>query len=167
MNAWELQGSDCLGTVSACGPQGIHGRQCVLVNGVDIKRIPSSTPLPFVRFVVVSPSPETPSPTLEGFRDIDDIIAEAERNGEDREALAEARVLLAEKLYPEEVSIRALRLKAGLSQKALGEIMGTSQSHVARIERNGTSVEIKTAVSLASALNADFCTVVRALSGAV
>lgn len=160
-NAWELEGSDCRGSASA------YGRQCVVVNWVDVKRIPSSAPFSLVRVVVVSPPSEIPPPAPEGFRDIDDIITEAESNGEDREALAEARAVLAEKIYPNEVSIRVLRLKAGLSQKALGEIMRTSQSHIARIERNGASVEMKTAVSLAKALNTDVCTVVRALSGGV
>lgn len=102
----------------------------------------------------------------EGFRDVGDIVAEAEQNDQDRSALAEARRILAERFYSSENSIRTLRLKAGLSQKALGERMGTSQSHIARIESNGSSVEIRTAASLARALDIDLCAVVSALAGA-
>lgn len=99
----------------------------------------------------------------EGFRDIDAIVADAEQNDEDRALLAEARQILAEKLYPGETSIRSLRLKAGLSQKSLADRMGTSQSHVARIEKNGESVELRTIVSLTRALGVDLCSVANAL----
>ena len=114
-----------------------------------------------------SPPPETHYHVPEELRDIDALIAETESTKEGREALAQARAFLADTLYPNEVSIRTLRLKAGLSQKALSERMGVSRAHVAEIERHKIAVERETAVALAKALDTDTETVVHALSETV
>lgn len=83
---------------------------------------------------------------------IDDVIAElgleAEIAGISREmgnALAEAG----------EMSLRALRLKAGLSQRELGERIAMSQANVARMEKRPGNLGIETLRRLAKALGVD------------
>ncbi|WP_162878183.1 helix-turn-helix transcriptional regulator [Trinickia diaoshuihuensis] len=50
-------------------------------------------------------------------------------------------------------SIAAARLRAGLSQAKLGEAIGTSQSHIAKIEAGKVQIQFSTAMQLADALN--------------
>jgi len=47
----------------------------------------------------------------------------------------------------------AARLKKGLTQEELAKIVGTTQSTIARIERGGQNVSIRTLTKLANALD--------------
>ncbi|MBB2930991.1 helix-turn-helix domain-containing protein [Paraburkholderia silvatlantica] len=49
-------------------------------------------------------------------------------------------------------SIAAARLRAGLSQAKLAEAIGTSQSHIAKIEAGKVQIQFATAAQLADAL---------------
>lgn len=49
--------------------------------------------------------------------------------------LAESRASIAEALYPDDgITLKALRLKAGLTQTQLAAALETSQPHIARME---------------------------------
>jgi len=76
------------------------------------------------------------APLPAGYREIDDIIQEREKNPRHADALARARQRLA--IQVEEVAqkttIASLRLKAGLSQAKVAELLGNSQSSYSLIE---------------------------------
>lgn len=85
--------------------------------------------------------------------DIDDWVAELEQDGEWRAALAEGRQWVADTFYAGEGdTVCALRLRKGLSQAGLAALMGTSQSHIARIERGREDVALSTLRRLSDAL---------------
>jgi transcriptional regulator with XRE-family HTH domain len=70
--------------------------------------------------------------------------------------LAEARTELSEELLLDGAStLRTMRLQKGLSQTKLAAMLGTSQSHVARIERGTENVSIQTCRKLREALGVD------------
>ena len=50
-------------------------------------------------------------------------------------------------------SIAAARLQAGLSQAKLAKAIGTSQSHIAKIEAGKVRIQLSTATQLGDALN--------------
>lgn len=60
-------------------------------------------------------------------------------------------------------TVRTLRRRKGLSQSQLAEAIGTSQPHIARIERGTDNVTIDTCRRLASALGIDLNTLDAAL----
>jgi DNA-binding XRE family transcriptional regulator len=78
---------------------------------------------------------------------------EQERDPKVRAGIARARARLAEDLPIERKSIAYFRLRLGMSQKQLADAIGTSQPHIARIEAGRDNVLLKTANSLARALN--------------
>lgn len=95
---------------------------------------------------------------------IDDLVRTVERDDARRNALEEARQWAADALYPEDgLSIRAFRLRKGLSQRRLAECLGTSQSHVARIERGTENLMIETLRGLCAVLDVDMNTLDKAL----
>lgn len=51
--------------------------------------------------------------------------------------------------------IRHLRTDAGLSQRELGELVGTTQSAIARLENGQTEPRLTTLAKLATALDSD------------
>ena len=91
-------------------------------------------------------------PIPDGFEDIDALVAEREANPVERIALEAARMRLAEKLKDIHSGLATLRLQQGWSQKQLAQAIGTSQSHIARIENGRDNVLLETANKLARAL---------------
>src|SRR5678815_724906 len=81
--------------------------------------------------VVAPAAPELPQGTVR----IGDYVAAEEQSDRRKSDLAQARTTFAEMfLKNEPTTIRTLRLRRGLSQSQLASRMGTSQSHIARIE---------------------------------
>lgn len=60
-------------------------------------------------------------------------------------------------------TVRTLRLRKGWSQARLAAELGTSQSHIARIERGTENLTIETCRKLSRALRIDLNTLDRAL----
>jgi transcriptional regulator with XRE-family HTH domain len=60
-------------------------------------------------------------------------------------------------------ALKALRQRAGLSQRELAERIGTTQSAIARLEKGETEPKFCTVERLADALNRDFYVHVRAV----
>lgn len=75
-----------------------------------------------------------PLPT--GYREIDDIVGVRENNPRHAAALARARQRLATHVEDEaqKTTIASLRLKVGLSQAKIAELLGNSQSSYSLIE---------------------------------
>ncbi|WP_175104891.1 helix-turn-helix domain-containing protein [Pararobbsia alpina] len=67
--------------------------------------------------------------------------------------MAAARARIAPDLYDVPLTLAALRLSRGFSQAALAARLGTSQSHVAKIESGKLKIQFETAAALADALN--------------
>jgi DNA-binding XRE family transcriptional regulator len=88
-----------------------------------------------------------------GFINIDDLVALEEATPEGRAEVAEARRELSESLVRQQgASLKALRLSRGLSQAKLGELVGTSQAHIARIENAAQDIQLNTVERIAAAL---------------
>jgi len=103
------------------------------------------------------------SPAPAGFTNIDDLVAEFEKDPEAQAALAEGRKWVVETYYDDFETISAIRLKKGWSQTHLAEVMGTSQSHIARIEKGRDNLTLKTLRGLCKALDIDMNTLDAAL----
>lgn len=87
---------------------------------------------------------------------LDDVFDELSADTELHNALAEARRAMADSVYAtESTSLSALRLRAGFSQKQLADVVGTSQSHIARIEAGITDPGTDIIARLADALHVD------------
>jgi ribosome-binding protein aMBF1 (putative translation factor) len=100
----------------------------------------------------------------EEYTEIDTLINEFEKDPEHKAALEEARKWFTDSFHKEEGdTIRTLRMRRGWSQEHLAKILGTSQSHVARIERGTENILLDTFRKLASALEVDMGTLDRAL----
>lgn len=85
---------------------------------------------------------------------IDDLIAEFEQDEVMAQSLAEARVVLANEVFTENSgNLSNLRLQSGFSQSQLAELVGTSQSHIARIEAGKSDPGTETIGKIARALN--------------
>ena len=71
-----------------------------------------------------------------------------------QERMAAARGRVARSMFASKPdSIAAARLRAGFSQAKLAEAMGTSQSHIAKIEAGKVQIQFATATQLADVLN--------------
>ncbi|MGG1949122.1 helix-turn-helix transcriptional regulator [Trinickia sp. NRRL B-1857] len=71
-----------------------------------------------------------------------------------QERMAAARGRVARSMFASKPnSIAAARLQAGLSQAKLAEAIGTSQSHIAKIEAGKVQIQFSTATQLADALS--------------
>lgn len=97
---------------------------------------------------------------------LDAVVAGFESEPDQAEALKDARVELAERLYEDRpLGLARLRLRAGLSQSQLASLAGTSQAHIARIEAGkndpGTSVVARIA-SVLGVAEADAFIAIRA-----
>ena len=89
---------------------------------------------------------------------------EWEQDEEWHAAMAEARHWVAEQFYAEDGNtVRSLRLRKGWSQSRLAEALGTSQSHIARIERGTENLALETCRKLCNALGIDMNTLDLAL----
>lgn len=91
-------------------------------------------------------------PIPDGFEDIDAVVEALERDPQGRAGLKAARARLGGKLQSKVPGLAALRLRRGLSQKQLADAIGTSQPHIARIEKGRDNVLLATANQLARAL---------------
>lgn len=87
---------------------------------------------------------------------ISQLAAEWAQDARGRVALEEGRQWVADTFYGEDGdTVRSLRLRKGWSQTRLAEKLGTSQSHVARIERGTENLTIETCRKLSQALEID------------
>lgn len=98
------------------------------------------------------------------YRRIGEITRDWERNEKRRQALEEARQWAADKLHGEDGdTVRTLRLRKGWSQSQMAEAIGTSQPHIARIERGTENLTIQTCRRLCDVLGIDMSTLDLAL----
>lgn len=96
--------------------------------------------------------------------DIDDLVAEFEADPSSRKSISDGRKWVAENYYAEgPVTLRALRLRRGMSQAQLASDIGTSQSHIARIEMGPTNVMLSTLRRLCAVLHVDMNTLTSAM----
>jgi DNA-binding XRE family transcriptional regulator len=87
---------------------------------------------------------------------LDALVEEFERDGEMAKHLRQARQKLAGTLHRDEPeTLSSLRLAAGVSQAQLAAQIGTSQPHIARVERGQTDPSTALIVRIAKALNVD------------
>lgn len=106
----------------------------------------------------------TPPKTIPDSIDLDELLAEFEADEEMAGHLAEARKDLAATLYRDEpATFSAIRLSKGMSQKALAESAGTSQSYIARIEAGQVDPGTEQIAKIAEALGADETEVFRSI----
>lgn len=90
-------------------------------------------------------------------QDFDALAAELEADPQNASELAVAGSWAADLLYPgEKDTLRTARLRKGLSQKQLAVMIGTSQPHIANLEKSGNDVMLSTAQKLCAALDIDF-----------
>jgi DNA-binding XRE family transcriptional regulator len=89
---------------------------------------------------------------LANTKSLAEVIGRLERNGAIASRLPEARRRVGRALYGGEASLAALRLRAGLSQAQLAEKIGSSQPHIARIERGQNDPSTDLVVRIARAL---------------
>ena len=107
---------------------------------------------------------ETEAPTPNNHTTIEDLVSTWEADPKRRDALIEARRWLATRSSEDGAqTIRTLRLKKGWSQARLASELGTSQPHIARIERGTENVTIDTCRRLSAALEIDLNNVDQAL----
>lgn len=96
------------------------------------------------------------APAPQKFADIDDIVAQWESDPAKATMLERARQWTVDSgLVGDAETLRSLRLRKGWSQQNLANKIGTSQSHIARIERGTENVTIQTCRRLATALEVD------------
>lgn len=97
-------------------------------------------------------------------RPIGEVAAEWARDEKRRQALAEARQWVADTFHGQDGdTVRTLRLRRGWSQSRLAEAIGSSQSHVARIERGTENLAMQTCRRLCEVLEIDMNTLDQAL----
>jgi DNA-binding XRE family transcriptional regulator len=124
----------------------------------------TTRPARVIQFIAPAPS-EAPIPR--GYKSIDEIVAEFERDPAMKEELRNARRWVADTvLAGKPVTMRTLRLRKGLSQAQLAEAIGTQQPHVARIEGGQADLRLDTCRRIASALGIDLNTLDQALLNA-
>lgn len=97
-------------------------------------------------------------------RRMSNITKSWEKDETRRKAMQEARQWVGEAFHGDDGdTVRTLRLRKGWSQTQLAEAIGTSQSHVARIERGDQNLAIQTCRRLSVVLGIDMNTLDRAL----
>ena len=88
------------------------------------------------------------------FIDVDTLIEQAEAHPLTKEAIAAGRKAVAENYYAADApSLPYYRLQKGWSQKELAMRVGTSQSHIARIEAGDIDLQVSTLQRLAVAFD--------------
>ncbi|MBA1146400.1 helix-turn-helix transcriptional regulator [Ectothiorhodospiraceae bacterium WFHF3C12] len=107
------------------------------------------------------------TPTDDGtakFTDIDDLVADWSEDPETNDHLSNARHWLAENFFSEApMSLKGLRLRAGLSQRELAKLAQTSQPQIARLERGVNQVWLSTCRRLSEVLGVDLNTIADAI----
>jgi ribosome-binding protein aMBF1 (putative translation factor) len=91
----------------------------------------------------------------DGYKEIDSLIQEREKNPTRARALARARQRLANKMvgYTDIITLASLRLRAGLSQHGLAEKIGNSQPSYSKIEAGKTEIMHSTYEKLVEVLD--------------
>jgi len=108
-----------------------------------------------VKFINVS----IPAQRSRVTKSIDAIVSEWEKDPALTKHFVNARTALSQKLKTKgESSLRTLRLSKGWSQEQLAKEIGSSQSHIARIERGTENITIETCRKLSDALEVDMNT---------
>jgi len=98
------------------------------------------------------------------FTAIGDLATRWDKSEERHKYMQDARHWLVDTFHVNEGdTIRSLRLRKGWSQARLAEEIGTSQSHIARIERGTENLAIETCRRLTEALGVDMNTLNDAL----
>lgn len=122
----------------------------------------STTPVPCRVFKI---NYSTPTPQPKKGRTLSSFISDWTKDEEKSSALSEARTWLGNtvEISGEGETIKSLRLKRGLSQAQLAELMQTSQPHIARIEKGRDSVTLETLCKLSEHLKADYNSIVHAI----
>lgn len=107
--------------------------------------------------VIFLPVGEFSEPMPEGCIEFDSLVEEFEQDPAKADLIADARKWLAalDPVLQTDPDLRMLRLRRGLSQTALARLIGTSQSHVARIESGSIDPGLGTCRRLATALDVD------------
>lgn len=90
-----------------------------------------------------------------GFMSIDDLAKKWEKDDKRKSELESARKWIANEVIADEETIKSYRLKNGWSQVKLADMLNTSQSHVARIEKGTENLTIQTCRKLCHVLNID------------
>ncbi len=131
--------------------------------GEGVALNPSSVPEPCKVFAFgdyLAPAAETPVRHVA----IGDLVARWEARPDRKAAIARARGWVADALHADDgVTVRTLRMRKGLSQQQLAEAIGTSQPHIARIERGMDNLNIDTCRRLVRVLEVDMNTLDGAL----
>ena len=112
-----------------------------MLTGIQHERSPVSAEAKVYTFEARAPIPAKIPNTIS----IDNLVAEFEQDTAMADALATARRKMAKEGYSAKAGTLAyMRLEAGLSQSQLAAKVGTSQSHIARIEagKNDPSTEM-------------------------
>lgn len=131
----------------------------VLTRSFDGDSAPSAT-CEIYNFSKFQAQPVVPAKT----RAISDLARDWERHPTRRSALALARNRIADlSENAGDVTIRALRLRAGLSQANVAELIGTVQPHIARIEGGTVQPTMETCRKLAKIYRVDLNAIDRAL----
>ena len=113
-------------------------------------------------------SRDVQAPRRAGFIDIDDYVAQLETDPVQAADLAHARKQFAASIYgDQDLTISALRLRAGMSQATLAKALHTSQAHVSRIEHDKCGIMLDTAERLAQLLGVDMNTLTKALAKSI
>lgn len=82
------------------------------------------------------------------------LLSKLESHHEDAAALAAARQKIADTYFQSgPVTLKVLRMKAGLSQQALAKAVNTKQPHIANIENGRQNMMFETAALLSKALD--------------
>lgn len=111
---------------------------------------------------VTPASDEAPIPP--GYKTIDQVVAEFERDPRMKEQMMEARRWAADVVYAgKPVTLRVLRMKRGFSQAQLAAAIGTQQPHIARVESSNADLRLDTCRRLVDALGIDLNTLDQAL----
>lgn len=119
------------------------------------------TPSPATRTVAKVCKMPAPAqvPVPKDYLSADDLVREFAVDDDSRAALERGRRWVADAFFADDGdTVRTLRLRKGWSQSQLAKALGTSQSHVARIERGSENLYIGTCRKICSALAIDMNT---------
>lgn len=126
----------------------------------DASHASAASPCLVYKFPDYQTAPCAPART----KSVTDLIDRWNRDDIRKEGLKRARMQLARITGSDnELTIRSIRLQAGMSQTDLARSIGTSQPHIARIEGRTAEPTLDTCRRLARALGVDLNTIDQAL----
>lgn len=85
--------------------------------------------------------------------DIDSFFSQFSLDPRVQEGARETRKMLGETVFGDSVSLKSLRLRAGLSQSKLADLMGMKQPQLAKLETGKVEPKLGTLVRLSGALS--------------